>query len=244
MVDHAMSLEIFTLRLGTALLFGAIIGLERQWRQRMAGLRTNTLVATGAALFVTITALMGGPNANPTQVPAQIASGIGFLAGAIIFREGLSFTGLNTAATLWCTAAVGSLAGEGMLAEAAIGTAGILCANVVLRPIARNINSRPLNGDATCAYEIRVVTKSQYEAVVRALTLTAIQSFPLTLHTLASRDLPEADDVEVEATVTSDGRDDQRLERIVARLSLDSSVSAASWRISTPPAALRQAEEG
>jgi putative Mg2+ transporter-C (MgtC) family protein len=229
----------------TALVLGAVIGLERQWRQRMAGLRTNTLVATGAALFVTLTTLIGQPNANPTAVPAQIASGIGFLAGAIIFREGLTFTGLNTAATLWGTAAVGSLAGAGRLIEAAIGTLGILCANVVLRPIARRLNRRPLEeASISATYEVRVVTKSANEGIARAFVLNTIQGFPSMLHSIASRDLSDTGDVEVEAIVTSPKRDDETLEKIVARLSLDPAISAAGWRVGELPAPPRDAEEG
>src|SRR6201990_3279989 len=96
-----------------ATLMGACIGFERQWRQRLAGLRTNTLVALGAASFVVFSGLVPGDN-SPTRVAAQLVSGIGFLGAGLIFKEGLSVRGLNTAATLWCSAAVGLLAGEGM----------------------------------------------------------------------------------------------------------------------------------
>lgn len=101
-----MSLSGFILRIVVALVLGIVIGTERQWRQRMAGLRTNALVAVGAALFASISILMNAKQ-NPTQVAAYIVSGIGFLAGAVIFKEGFSVRGLNTAATLWATAAVG-----------------------------------------------------------------------------------------------------------------------------------------
>ena len=97
----------FTLRLLVAFSLGTAIGLERQFRQRMAGLRTNALVATGAALFVSI-ATLTPHNENPTQIAAYIVSGVGFLAGAVIFKENMSVVGLNTAATLWATAAVGT----------------------------------------------------------------------------------------------------------------------------------------
>lgn len=101
-----------------ATIMGAIIGFERQWRQRMAGLRTNTLVAIGAASFVIFERLYG--NGSSTQVAAQVVSGIGFLGAGIIFREGLHVSGLNTAATLWCSAAVGLLTGSGHLLQAAL----------------------------------------------------------------------------------------------------------------------------
>jgi putative Mg2+ transporter-C (MgtC) family protein len=89
----------FALRVFVALLLGSAIGVERQWRQRMAGLRTNALVATGTCLFVLITPLVGH-GADPTQIAAYVVAGIGFLAGGVIFKERLSVSGLNTAATL------------------------------------------------------------------------------------------------------------------------------------------------
>jgi putative Mg2+ transporter-C (MgtC) family protein len=97
----------FTLRLMGAFTLGSAIGLERQWRQRMAGLRTTALVSTGASLFVMLSVLTPG-DASPTRVAAQIVSGIGFLCGGVILRDGASIRGLNTAATIWCAAAIGS----------------------------------------------------------------------------------------------------------------------------------------
>lgn len=95
-------------RLAAALLIGGLIGFERQWRQRMAGLRTNALVAIAAAGFVVFsTAFL--PNSNPTQMAAQVVSGIGFLGTGVILREGINVRGLNTAATLWCSAIWGRL---------------------------------------------------------------------------------------------------------------------------------------
>jgi len=99
-------------RLGIALLFGALIGFERQWRQRMAGLRTNALVSVGAAGFV-VFSMTFSADSSPTRVAAQIVSGIGFLGAGVILREGINIRGLNTAATLWCSAMVGTFAGAG-----------------------------------------------------------------------------------------------------------------------------------
>jgi len=90
-------LEIAT-RLGAAVLFGGLIGVERQWRQRMAGLRTNALVALGASGFVVFSMMFSGD--DPTPVAAQVVSGIGFLGAGVILREGINVRGLNTAATL------------------------------------------------------------------------------------------------------------------------------------------------
>src|SRR5215469_8175306 len=131
-----MAWHHFVAYLLVAVILGAIIGAERQWHQRIAGLRTNSLVSAGAAMFVSISHLVP---MNPTslQVAAQVVSGIGFLGAGVIMREGLSIRGLNTAATLWCSAAVGSLCGLGFIWEGEIGAVGVLGANVLFRPLAR-----------------------------------------------------------------------------------------------------------
>jgi uncharacterized membrane protein YhiD involved in acid resistance len=129
----------FSARLGLALLLGGVIGLERQWRQRGAGLRTNALVSTGAAMFVMLSVMTPG-DSSPTRIAAQVVSGIGFLGGGVIFREGLSVRGLDTAATLWCAAALGCLSGAGFLFQAFLGSLAILVSNILLRPLANKIN--------------------------------------------------------------------------------------------------------
>jgi hypothetical protein len=105
-----MEAQEIAIRLGVAVLFGSLIGFERQWLQRMAGLRTNSLVAVGAAGFVVFSTMVSGDN-SPTRMAAQVVSGVGFLGAGVILREGINVTGLNTAATLWCSAMVGTFAG-------------------------------------------------------------------------------------------------------------------------------------
>src|SRR6516165_6254480 len=131
------------LNLLVALLLGSLIGFERQWRQRMAGLRTNTLVSLGAAIFVVFASQFS--DTSPTRVAAQVVSGIGFLGAGVIFKEGLNVRGLNTAATLWCSAAVGLLAGEGFALYALLAPVLVLGANTLLRPIVRTINRQPID---------------------------------------------------------------------------------------------------
>jgi putative Mg2+ transporter-C (MgtC) family protein len=121
---------------------GAAIGFERQWRQRLAGLRTNTLVALGAATFI-LFAHLAGDRDSAARVGAQVVSGIGFLGAGVIFKEGLNIRGLNTAATLWCAAAVGLLAGTGFILYGALCAALVIGSNVVLRPLVRFINRQP-----------------------------------------------------------------------------------------------------
>jgi putative Mg2+ transporter-C (MgtC) family protein len=221
----------FTLRLGVAFSLGTAIGLERQFRQRMAGLRTNALVATGAGLFVSIESLTPHDQ-NPTQIAAYIVSGVGFLAGAVIFKENMSVVGLNTAATLWGTAAVGTLAGSGAFLEATIGAAFVLAANVLLRPISQAINRRATEGtEVTTSYRISVSCPSASEQAVRALLFEKLKEQNFTLHEIASQDAPDgADSIEIDATFTAPGRPNAKLEKLVAALARDPAVTAASWK--------------
>ena len=104
----------FASKLGLALVLGSAIGIERQWRQRSAGLRTNALVSLGAVAFVLLSRSLTASGGDPSRIASQIVAGIGFLGAGVIMREGLTVQGLNTAATIWCSAAVGSLAGAGL----------------------------------------------------------------------------------------------------------------------------------
>ena len=137
--DIDLALLFATINMGFALVMGAIIGSERQFRGRMAGLRTNALVSLGAAGFVVFAALFPD-DINPTRVAAQVVSGIGFLGAGIIFRDGFNIQGINTAATLWCSAAVGLISGSGHLGYAAALTSLIVFSNLGLRPVVRRLS--------------------------------------------------------------------------------------------------------
>jgi len=197
----------------------------------MAGLRTNTLVAIGAASFVVFESLFTD-DASPTRVAAQVVSGIGFLGAGIIFREGLQVTGLNTAATLWCSAAVGLLAGSGHPLHAALATFFVVLVNLTLRPLVRIINRQPITqAETDSCYRVRVVCRNPEEAHIRALLLQSTGSGQLSLRRLDSTDLAESGRVEVTAQLTSAVKSDAILEQVVGRLSLEPTVSAASWSV-------------
>jgi putative Mg2+ transporter-C (MgtC) family protein len=145
------------LRLSLAAVLGGVIGIERELREREAGLRTHLLVSLGSALFTIVSAygfhafLTSGANvvrADPTRIAAQIVTGIGFLGAGAIIRQGLSVRGLTTAATLWVVAAVGMACGAGYYSAAALSTALVLLALYPLRIIAYRIlvRFRPEDG--------------------------------------------------------------------------------------------------
>ena len=125
----------YLVRIGCAFLMGALIGIERQYRQRNAGLRTNILVSVGAAAFTVLSCDMTLGNGDPSRIAAQIVSGIGFLGGGLILKDGFNVRGLNTAATIWCSAACGTLSGVGLYAEAAVLVAFVLITHCLFRPL-------------------------------------------------------------------------------------------------------------
>ena len=139
------------LRLSVAAVLGGAIGMERELRERQAGLRTHLVVCVGSALFTLVSAygfhefLVNGGSlvrTDPTRIAAQIVSGIGFLGAGAIIRQGLSVKGLTTAATLWLVAAIGMASGAGYYSAALFATAGALLTLGPLRIVAYKIVRR------------------------------------------------------------------------------------------------------
>ena len=220
----------FYSNLFVALILGAMIGLERQWRQRMAGLRTNALVSAGAALFAALSQDIQA-DGDHQRIAAQVVSGVGFLGAGVIMRDGLTVRGLNTAATLWCSAAVGSLAGFGSPLKATVGALAILATNIFLRPIAKKINAAPTDAltEQDFRYQIRVVCREPDESHIRALVLQAVSASTLVLRSIHSEDLNGSQRIEVTADVESQSKNNAIVEQVVSRLSLEKGVSAATW---------------
>jgi putative Mg2+ transporter-C (MgtC) family protein len=130
-------------RLLTAALLGSLIGLEREMKQKSAGLRTNILIAVGAALFTVMSyEFAEGGGADPGRLAAQVVTGIGFLGAGAIMRNDSGVQGLTTAATVWVNAAVGVAAGGGKYHLAFIATAVTLAALLILQPVERVIKAR------------------------------------------------------------------------------------------------------
>src|ERR1700691_4224324 len=177
----------FATRLALAIAMGATVGLERQWRQRMAGTRTNALVAAGAASFVMCGFLLGDDPSARGRIVSYVVSGVGFLGAGVIFKDGANVRGLNTAATIWCSAAIGALSGLGSLHLALIVAVGVLLTNVVLRPLAYRVH--PVLPDATPAetiYEVRLTCKESTTGHIRSLLLSTISHLPVTLQSIHS----------------------------------------------------------
>jgi putative Mg2+ transporter-C (MgtC) family protein len=217
-------------RLGLALLLGSTIGVERQWHQKMAGLRTNALVALGSCGFVVFSSMVG--EGDPTRIAAQVVTGIGFLGAGVILREGVNVHGLNTSATLWCSAMVGTFAGAGYWAPSVVAAAFVVGTNICLRPLIRRVNSRiGILVDAETYYTVTLTCKNTKEAHLRSVLLHALSQAGLGLRRMDSADIPDTLKVRVTAQAVAPKRVDAALEQIVGRLSLEPHISAATWQV-------------
>jgi putative Mg2+ transporter-C (MgtC) family protein len=132
--------EVF-LRLALAAGLGGAIGLEREYRRKPAGLRTNMLIALGSALFSVLSVEVGAAAGSPDRIAAQIVTGIGFLGAGAILRSGGNVQGLTTAATIWVNAAIGMAAGIGAYGIA-YGAAAIALVVLALLPLMERVFDR------------------------------------------------------------------------------------------------------
>jgi putative Mg2+ transporter-C (MgtC) family protein len=225
---QTLSVADFALRLGAGVGCGALIGLERQWRARRAGLRTNALVAGGATLFVLYAAAT--PDSSPTRVASYVVSGIGFLGGGVILREGVNVRGLNTAATLWCSAAIGVLAGSGNLVFALIGTATVIGIHLFGRPLGRLIDrdNTDEEDESLQPYLVQVVCRPKHEKYARAQIIQHAAGNDITLRGIHTGHAGD-DEITLTAHLLMNGDAPARLERLVAELSLQPGVRAVQW---------------
>lgn len=216
--------------IATAFALGLAIGLERQWRQRTAGLRTNVLVAVGAAAFADLGMRLTGPD-GAVRIISYVVSGIGFLGAGVIVKDGTNIRGLNTAATLWCSAGVGCFAGSGLYGEAGLLTLGVLSGNTLLRPLVNWISRRPIDPAATEAeYRVHVVCRPDDVSDVRDLLDEALEhaSYPVReIETLSDSD----ELVELAAILVSTAAEDAELDAVVAALERSPLVRDATWSV-------------
>ncbi|MBO1257143.1 MgtC/SapB family protein, partial [Alteromonas sp. 5E99-2] len=223
--DIDISLLFAAINMGFAVVMGAIIGSERQFRGRMAGLRTNALVSLGAAGFVVFAALFPD-DINPTRVAAQVVSGIGFLGAGIIFRDGLNIQGINTAATLWCSAAVGLISGSGHLGYAAVLTSLIVFANLGLRPVVRKLKkAEARNARGLQTYQLKASCLHKDCEEIRVLLLGKLSDEDLNLLQIANRG--HEDTAEIIVEVQGMAAEMAKVVKIITQISLDTRILRA-----------------
>ncbi|MDX3805080.1 MgtC/SapB family protein [Bosea thiooxidans] len=216
----------------SAFVLGALIGAERQYRQRTAGLRTTVLVAVGAAAFVDLAMRLAGAD-GAIRVIAYVVSGIGFLGAGVIMKEGMNVRGLNTAATLWCSAAVGACAGADMVAEAALVTVFVIAGNTLLRPLVNAINRIPLNErELEATYEVVVTTRPTALAEMRDTLIEYLEAaqYPVSDVTTIER---SEEAVDIVARLISTAVDRKELDYVIEKLERLPAISHATWESST-----------
>ncbi|MBS0181380.1 MAG: MgtC/SapB family protein [Nitrospira sp.] len=211
----------------SAFVLGGLIGFERQYRQRTAGLRTNVLVAVGAAVFVDMANRLHGHD-GAIHVVGYVVSGIGFLGAGVIMREEGNIRGLNTAATLWGSAAIGACAGADLLLEAVLGTGFVLAANTLLRPIVHAINREPLDTTVEVTNVVYVIAHRERRKEALALIEEELQQ---SHHPTQNLDVHAfgQEEVEIEATLAATSVDRDELDAVVNRLTASPLVNQAFW---------------
>lgn len=166
----------FVMNLFISIAAGIIIGIERQWQKKLAGVRTTALVSFGACMFVTLSTFMAPYDGSPSRVAAQVVSGIGFLAGGVIIRDGFSVSGINTAATLWCSAAIGSMIGAGYPLQGVIAAFILMLMNITLRSLSHKVDNIRSN---STEYYVSVTCLQEDEIKVRTKILHSLNQLSL-----------------------------------------------------------------
>ena len=220
----------FAWRILLAILAGFFIGLERQITGHLAGIHTNVLVALGSCLFVLFSHIVGTGDA--TRVAAQVVTGVGFLCSGIIFKEGLNVKGLKTAATLWCSAAIGVLSSLGLVMHVGISVLMLVTSNTVFPIIASKVISLVnMTGrdDEEQIYIFSVTCDEKEEFHVRQTIIRSMKNAKLRIIHLESAD-QIGNKVEIEATVQVLGsKKDELIERIVTKVAMEKSISKVGW---------------
>ncbi|MEQ4616959.1 MAG: MgtC/SapB family protein [Corticimicrobacter sp.] len=233
---NLLSLTDTLVSLTAAFILGGLIGIERQIRQRTAGLRTNVLVCTGAALFVDVGVsyyTLHGGNTSPVHVIAYVVSGVGFLGAGVIMREGGSVRGINTAATLWGSAAVGCAAGADLLLEAIVGALFVLAANTLLRPAVNRINRQPIDTqDMEATYIIYAIAERERRKEALHLIESTFDTAGIPLRDIEVRAFGEQE-IEIEAALLPTSIGGNELDPLLAKLRRNSGIRQAFWSAST-----------
>ena len=218
-----MDNRTFLIRIFICFILSFIIGFERQYRRRTIGLRTNVLVCIGSFLFTSIG--FHFINVDATRIPAQIVSGMGFLGAGVILRDGKNIRGLNTAATLWCNAALGVLCASGMIFEAIIGALFILISNVILRLFANKMIDR---NEKTKKFILTISCKAKKAVVVRTLLLQRLNREKVLLDDIEN--ISEEDRVKIIANIEIATDSTSKIDKIMNRMSMEPDVYSVGWK--------------
>ena len=221
----------YLVRIGSAFLMGTLIGVERQYRQRNAGLRTNILVSVGAAAFTILSYSVTSATGDPSRVAAQIVSGIGFIGGGLILKDGFTVRGLNTAATIWCSAACGTLSGVGLYKESAVLVVCVLVTHCFFRPLCTFIEKK---ASGVFHYSVRAECRKDVSANIQKLIMDTLVFYEdVKLNSLFYKG--DGDRVVVCCDIETLGEHKALLELLVSRLRARPEVLSAGWKKQVSP---------
>lgn len=220
--------DVLLQRLMFSFLFGSMIGLERQLRHKMSGMVTNVLVAVGATLFMFFAHKF---SADATaRMGAQVISGIGFLGGGVIIRDGFSVRGINTAATLWCSAAIGLLCSEGHIEYAFAGTLTILAANILLKPIAVRLEHSSFgNKDVDFQYKIKLRIRHDQEQAITESLRKIIAFHNMVITGMESRNTENSEELELKIYMLVYGENDSKVGEVIDKIKAEYKIYNYSY---------------
>jgi putative Mg2+ transporter-C (MgtC) family protein len=229
-MHEALSIGQFEGRLLLAFVLGAFIGLERQWQHKIAGIKTNALVAGGAALFILLSEKITGDPTSTGRIASTIVTGIGFLGAGVIMREGISVSGINTSATIWCSGAIGAIAGMGYWYEASVGTTFVLLAHVLLRPIGRRIDKRIVQIENTgLKYLLKIHCGKDSVETIREMLITTLKG----ITTLHMSSIKTEDHDMIYAEIKSLDKRQTDIEELVRQISILKDIQSVKWEDDT-----------
>lgn len=231
-----VSVNGFVVHMLAAVILGAFIGFERQWSRHSAGILTNLIVCLGAFAFTAFSFIVSDGNRDITRVAAQVVSGIGFLGAGVILREGGNVRGLNTAATVWASAAVGILCCLNNLLYAMLVALAIVLLHLVLHPLSARIDKnrrydKEEKDREEALYHISVVCPDELELEIRNNIMSTIKNEPnALLHTLETDNYTD-DEKKIRAYITTKTRDDSVVEKLLTLVGTNEGVISTSWKI-------------
>lgn len=224
----------YLIRLGIAILLGLLIGFERQYEGHTVKITTNVTVCVGAFIFASFGYLVNDANVDLTRIAAQIVCGVGFISGGVIMRDGFDVKGLNTAATVWATAAIGVLCCCDNILFAVFAALSITALNLMLHPISKYINKKRYknknNLNEECFYKITVICNEDDVRNIKKYTTDFIKENPdVLLKRLESEETPD-DKIKIKAYLSTIKMDDSTIEYITANISTTHGVKSIGWK--------------
>lgn len=226
----------FAIRLLIAAVLGSIIGFERQWTRHRAGILTNVIVCIGSFSFTSFGYLVSGGNTDLTRIAAQVVSGIGFLGAGVIIRDGGNVKGLNTAATVWASAAVGILCCLENICFAMFVASIIVVLHLILHPISDKIDKmkkyeKTKNFKNEKLYKISVICPDEFEYEVRKNIMHIIKNeSEALLHTLESTNAGETN-TKIRAFITTKTDNDVLIESLLTKVGKTEEIISAGWKV-------------